>query len=129
VCATFAIATVVRAAEQSRDSSYYIGGAAEFTDNIGREASNEASGYVMGVIAGFNLARESGRLAGSLEGELAYFDYSDSRYPADVFGTAFGRLNAALVRDRLSWTFEDAYAQTLLSTIQIETPNNRESVE
>lgn len=98
------------------------------SDNIARVPGAERSATIRAVGVRFSALKEGRRLAVDFVGDIALLDYAGSFYPAEVTGTAAGRLQLSLIEDRLTWVAEDQFGQTRQDLFNAPSPDNRENV-
>lgn len=98
------------------------------SDNIARTPDNERSATIRSVGVRFSALEQRRRLDADLIGDLSLLDYAGHLYPAEVIGSAAGRLRFGLIEDRLHWVVEDHFGQTRQDLFSAPSPANRENV-
>lgn len=113
---------------QAGDFAYGLGYAATHSDNITRVPSNERSETVHSYLAGFAYLERTSDVVARILAQAEYRDYQN-----DIFGDeAVYNLNSSLLwiisPQRFTWTVEDTYVETQISTTTANTPANRTNV-
>lgn len=98
------------------------------SDNIRRESVNEESQTVGELGLRLGVARDTGRLNANIDANLAYRDYFDNAYDADLQGGFNGTVVYWFLPERLSWTLQDNYTRALIDPRNVDTPGNQQNV-
>ena len=107
------------------ESAYGLGYSAEHSDNIALVSTNEQSGWIHSLLAGFAYQESTTDVVARVLAQATY-----NNYPKDTFGdeTLFD-LNSFAVwtisPQRFFWTVQDDYQQGLLDSTNPDTPANR----
>lgn len=110
---------------QEVDLGLTIGG--YHTDNIRRTSAGEESQTVGELGLRLGVARDTGRLNANIDANLAYRDYFDNAYDADLQGGFNGTVVYWFLPERLSWEFQDNYARALIDPRSVDTPGNQQN--
>src|SRR3989344_4751200 len=113
---------------QAGDFAYELGYTATRSDNIARASSNERSDTVHSYLAGFAYLERTSDVVARILAQAEYRDYQD-----DTFGDeGVYNLNSSLLwtisPQRFTWTVEDVYEETQITTTTADTPVNRTNV-
>lgn len=103
-----------------------VSAGATHTDNVGRVAADETSETIATAGLAVALQREGSRLDADVAADLQWRKYLDDTFGDEVVGGLAGTLVFSLVPDRLTWTVQDNYGQTLVDRRFAETPDNRQ---
>lgn len=112
---------------RARDAYFGVGTLIERTDNVVRAETDEVYDTIYGVIADFGWDYESRRLSSSLQGNIAYYDYSSDLYETEVAGSVVGTFAVELIPDRITWLIEDTFGQARVDELEPVTDLNRQN--
>ena len=99
------------------------------TDNIGRTDDSVAKSQTeleLGLFADMRVERE--RMGATLAADL---QYQTGRYDAvgdDLSGGLNAQAEYRILADRLVWTVDDAFAQALVNSVSVATPQNTQNI-
>lgn len=124
----FVLLTGAVSSTQAGDFAYGLGYTATRSDNITRAPSNERSDTVHSYLAGFAYLERTSDVIARILAQAEYRDYQN-----DTFGDeGIYYLNSSLLwtisPQRFTWTVEDVYRQTPITTTTADTPANRTNV-
>ncbi len=97
------------------------------TDNIQRTSVDEESQTVGELGLRLGVERNSGRLNANIDANLAYRNYFDNAYDADLQGGLNGTVRYWFLPERLSWEIQDNYARALIDPRNVDTPGNQQN--
>lgn len=113
---------------RAAESAYGLGYTAEYSDNITLVSSNERSGWIHSLLAGFAYQESTTDLVARVLAQATY-----NQYPKNSFGDeTLLDLNSSAVWTisprRFLWTLEDTARQALIDSTAPELPSNRTTV-
>lgn len=128
VCACSVLAASMPLVGYAANYEYQLTAGAGHSDNIRRTATNEVDENVARAGLQFSADQRTSRLDADVIGNVAYYDYLDNTYDAELLGNFIGNARVALVQDRVEWLFTDNFGQVLTDPFSPETAENRENI-
>lgn len=127
-CSCAVLAFAIQPTSALAEVSWGANIGAGHSDNIRRTSTDEKEESI--ALAGFDLGlnHDGNRLDAELSSRLQYLDYLDDTFDSEVVGTAIGRATLEMVRERLTWTVEDTFGQSVTNQLEAAGPGNRENV-
>lgn len=113
---------------QAGQFAYGLGYMATHSDNIERDASNERSELVHSYLAGFSYLENTADLVARVFAQATYYDYQDDTFTDESVYNLNSSLIWTISPQRFTWTVEDAYEETQISTTVADTPANRTNI-
>jgi hypothetical protein len=113
---------------QAGQFAYGLGYVATHSDNIARDALNERSEWVHSYLAGFSYLENTADLMARVFAQATYYDYQDDTFDDESVYNLNSSLIWTISPQRFTWTLEDAYAETQISTTTADTPANRTNI-
>jgi hypothetical protein len=122
------VAAAAQAGEGERPLRASLTAGATYSDNAGRTDTNEESETILelGVVFGADYERE--RLTADVAADLQFRSHQYRDFGSGVDGGLQGMLTYALMRDRLLWVIEDNFAQALIDSRNVATPDNTQDL-
>jgi uncharacterized protein (PEP-CTERM system associated) len=100
-----------------------------FTDNVSRAAKgNEAEETIAQIGVGLEHSRQSRGLETNFLIDLRYLEYMDDTFDAEPLGAVSADVKLNFVPKLFSWSFRDRFGVINSNPLQVDTPDNRESV-
>jgi hypothetical protein len=126
--AGFAVVACKASTSHAADFAYEARLAAGYSDNIRRVPANEESETIASAGLRFSLDQVSTRIQAHSVADLAYFDYLDDTYDAELIGNLAAGLRFDIVEERFEWVVDDNFGQVQSDPFTPVTPDNRENI-
>lgn len=110
------------------DFAYGLGYSVTHSDNVTRVPVDERSEVTHSYLAGLYYVENTANLAARVLANVEYQDYRDDVFEDESVFNLDSSLVWTISPQRFTWTVEDAYEQTRISTTVADTPDNRANV-
>lgn len=110
---------------QALQIDYGIGAGVEYSDNISLVRTNEQDDTGLSLLAGFSLLHSTSALDADIRSGIEYTDYTNDVFSDETLGSLRTDVTWRPVPGVLHWQLEDYFTQTVRSSIDPETPDNR----
>jgi hypothetical protein len=121
-CVSMSLYAAQAAADISIDAD--VGG--EYSDNVGRTATDEQSDTIGTARLGIGIEELRPRLEARVNGNLGYRHYFDNSFDNEIVGGLSGDLAWSILPERFIWVVEDNYGQIAANRAVADTPANRQ---
>ncbi len=108
--------------------NYTLRVGAGYTDNVARDAADEAGSAYYSIGSKVDYARETGRTEAFVAADLDYMEYQDEGVGGELWGGLDARLRHDFVEDRFGWSAEDNLGQGNRNPFQSASPGNVETI-
>lgn len=113
------------AAQAAADINIEADAGGEYSDNIGRVATDKQSDTIGTVRLGIGIDELRPRLEARVAGNLGYRHYFDDTFDDEVVGGLNGFIAWSILPERVTWIVEDNYGQIAANRAIADTPANR----
>lgn len=114
------------AAQAAADIGVTADVGAEYSDNVGRVATDEESDTIGTARLGLDIEELRPRLEARVNANLGYRYYLDSSFDNEILGGLAGNVAWSILPERFIWVVADNYGQIAANRTVADTPANRQ---